>query len=413
MGRGPRGTGVEPLQESIRLRFTWKGRRHYETLNLKPSAANIKAAERLVATIKAEIAAGIYDPQRHFPDRNAPGPTASEITFSTYADQWLETLVAEFGTVDLYTKSLRKTWKPAFGDKAIRDIRHSDVARVVAERRKKVSGKTINNDLIPLRAIFSAAMSDFVVDHNPTERIRNLKHQSPLPDPFTRKETEMILQDLADNAPVPVWAYYTFAFLTGARPSEMIVLRWGKIDWNAKTARIDAARTNGREKVTKTHTVRDVDLSRRAVAALASMKPYTFAAGASGVIFINPHTGEPWHDDSKQREAYFHPCLKRLGIRLRDAYQCRHTYATSALMAGVNPAYIARQLGHTNTGMLFKRYARWIDGADNGKEAAKVAAIYNSSNDETGHELATRRSRARKFSLKSMDKSGSAGRIRT
>ena len=61
---------------------------------------------------------------------------------------------------------------------------------------------------------------------------------------------------------------------------------------------------------------------------------------------------------------------------MRDAYQTRHTYATLALMAGVNPAYIARQLGHANMAMLFKHYSKWIDGADAGREKSKLNKVF-------------------------------------
>ena len=70
--------------------------------------------------------------------------------------------------------------------------------------------------------------------------------------------------------------------------------------------------------------------------------------------------------------------LRALGIRSRDAYQTRHTYATTALMGGVNPAYIARQLGHKSAAMLFRHYSKWIDHADYGREAAKLNQIYGS-----------------------------------
>ncbi len=43
-------------------------------------------------------------------------------------------------------------------------------------------------------------------------------------------------------------------------------------------------------------------------------------------------------------------------------------------MGGANPAYIARQLGHKNAKMLFEVYAKWIDGADRGREKAKIEA---------------------------------------
>lgn len=55
-------------------------------------------------------------------------------------------------------------------------------------------------------------------------------------------------------------------------------------------------------------------------------------------------------------------------------YQTRHTFATTALMAGANPAYISRQLGHKTAEMVYKVYAKWIDGADRGREKAKWEA---------------------------------------
>jgi len=74
-----------------------------------------------------------------------------------------------------------------------------------------------------------------------------------------------------------------------------------------------------------------------------------------------------------------------LGIRSRDAYHTRHTYATLALMAGSNPAYIARQLGHATTAMVFQKYSGWIDGGDNGHEARKLNAVFERSKSEFFH----------------------------
>ena len=45
------------------------------------------------------------------------------------------------------------------------------------------------------------------------------------------------------------------------------------------------------------------------------------------------------------------------------------------LAAGANPAYIARQMGHKNAKMFFTVYAKWINGADRGREKAKIEAL--------------------------------------
>lgn len=65
---------------------------------------------------------------------------------------------------------------------------------------------------------------------------------------------------------------------------------------------------------------------------------------------------------SSAPDKYFQAALTELGIRARRPYNCRHTYATMCLMAGMNPAFIATQLGHS-VQMLLSTYARWINSS--------------------------------------------------
>ena len=52
--------------------------------------------------------------------------------------------------------------------------------------------------------------------------------------------------------------------------------------------------------------------------------------------------------------------LKDLGLALRRPYETRHTAATLWLASGESPEWVAKQLGHTNTEMLFRVYSRFI-----------------------------------------------------
>lgn len=52
--------------------------------------------------------------------------------------------------------------------------------------------------------------------------------------------------------------------------------------------------------------------------------------------------------------------LAEAGLEYRRPYQMRHTAATLWLASGEAPEWIARQLGHTNTQMLFKTYSRYV-----------------------------------------------------
>ncbi|MFQ2124001.1 tyrosine-type recombinase/integrase [Aeromonas jandaei] len=44
----------------------------------------------------------------------------------------------------------------------------------------------------------------------------------------------------------------------------------------------------------------------------------------------------------------------------REPYQLRHSYASMLLMAGAHPAYLAKQLGHKDWGMIRTIYAQWV-----------------------------------------------------
>ncbi len=58
-----------------------------------------------------------------------------------------------------------------------------------------------------------------------------------------------------------------------------------------------------------------------------------------------------------------YPILRFLGLEKRKPYQTRHTAATLWLASGESPEWIARQLGHTSTNMLFRVYSRYIPNA--------------------------------------------------
>ena len=54
------------------------------------------------------------------------------------------------------------------------------------------------------------------------------------------------------------------------------------------------------------------------------------------------------------------PLLRHLGLEARRAYQMRHTAATLWLASGEAREWIALQLGHSSTEMLFQVYSRYV-----------------------------------------------------
>ena len=388
MGRISRG--VEVRGNSIRITFHWRGERCRETLAEPASPPNIKYAERLVAEICSRIRFGSFEYGDYFPDSPRAETTAPN-AFGPLADMWLESKgQLEPATLDQYGTAVR-FWKTMFGEKTL--VMHL-TAQVLESKIGKFawpSAKTHNNYLIALRGIFAFEYRGKRASENPLAGIKNLVVVKKLPDPLTADERDRILGELRERYDGRVWAYFSFAFYSGMRPEEIIALQWSDVDFQRGTVRIQRVRTfKGSERDgSMTHMEREVDLVPDALKALGFMETYTFfkkdAGGEASDIFENPETGRAWHDERSQRDNYWTPSLKRLGIRSRRAYSTRHTYCTVALMHGVNPAYIASQAGHS-VRTLLEKYARWISGADGGSERLKLIAAMDGSGGHLPHD---------------------------
>lgn len=362
--------GIEIRKGTIRIWFHWEGKRCREQLNISPNPANTRYAERLRAEIITKIKLGVFRYTEYFPDSPRAGHApASRIEFKEYAATYLH-LRSDLAksTLKSYQAALTGFWYPSIGKRPLVDIDFTEIATALA-KRKWVSNKTRNNYLIIARQIFDAAFVDGIIQRSPMDRVRNAKVQRPEPDPLTIPEIDQVITAINERYDEQVTTYFEFAFFTGLRTSELIALEWGDVDFQRRQVRVHQAKVEGEIKNTKTSRIRHVDLNTRALAALIRQKEHTFLAGKQ--VFHNPVTGNPWADDYRQRISYWHPTLKSLGMRARDAYQTRHTYATLLLMAGTNPAYVAQQLGHTTMKMTLERYARWLPHADNGAEIAK------------------------------------------
>lgn len=368
--------GVQLHRDKLRIWFNWNGQRCYEPLHLDPTPSNYTAAARLRREISEKIKYGLFDYAEYFPDSPRAKQQHTAITFDDMSAKWLGTLTDKApSTINGYRKINNRYLLPKLGTLPIADIKYTDLKLLLASFA--VSAKTRNNIMSVIRQVFEIAFIDGEIDNNPTDKLTSAKIQKEPPDPFTLDEAEQILAHLGTHYPEPIQNYFELAFFAGLRTSELIALQWGDIDWNENSLRVQRAKVLQQIKSTKTYVVRDVELNSRALSALKRQKKHTFLA--SEWVFLNPNTGKPFIDDRPVRRWAFTPTLKKLGIRHRPAYNTRHTCATIMLMAGSNPAWAAKQLGHSIK-MFLETYSRWIDGDDKGKELSKMEQLLQSNN---------------------------------
>lgn len=371
--------GVKPrtfkTETRIQIAFVYKG---VECRELLPPQTITQTAVNAAGGLKNEIARKIAEGKFAYRDYFPNSPKALQFDGSGNRIMLADKLADQLklyerqhkngqlspSTLDGYRKAIKSARMTEFADgKTLTDVTPAALRKFIGEMG--VTAKRARNLLTPLRSVFEDALNDELIEFDPFERIalKKLLKQTAKPseyevDPFTEAERNAIYKAArADELPM-----LRFWFNAGLRPGELIGLRWDRIDWIHHRARIDLNVVAKTEKAPKTAAgVRDVDLNQEALDALTAQKAVSFLA--DGRVWLNPRTGEPWETDAQIRRTLWQPLLKRAGVRHRNPYQARHTYASSRLTAGGNPWYLAEQMGHVDVEMVFRIYGKFI-GSD-------------------------------------------------
>lgn len=365
-------TGVEPVGEKIRIRFTWAGSRRCETLPYPQTPKGIRAAAAVRDQVDQLKKLDLLTDEKYaelFP--NSSYAVASlKPTFTEYAQLWVNSRQIVETTRGNYCSMLNNVWVPHLGAKRIDKITAADLRKVVGSI-DWASPSYRKNCTVLLASIFRAAVVDEVINKDPAASVQRAKVPKRAVDPFTREEADKIIAWLYANLEGPLQmyaAYFELAFYTGLRPCEQLALKRSEFKKEAKRIHICRLVSGGeiRERV-KTKYTRDVLLNDRALHALEVAK-----ALHDGEYVFAPTDGcGPYIRSENTPKTYFKAALAALKIRARRQYDARHTYATMCLMAGMNPAFIAGQLGHS-VQMLLTTYAKWLSSASDWAELDKL-----------------------------------------
>lgn len=367
-------TGVSNKRGGCLLSFVYLGKRERVLLSSlkydKPS--DRKAAERKLNAAKHAIDLGTFYFPDHFPDHPAAARfrKGHQIRIGEALKQWLlgKRARIEPTTYHGYEKDTLYHLIPTFGEYRLSELRTSDIEQWL--QGLDVCGKTKNNILIPLRAVFRQALRDEKIDRDPVEKIPLFQHRAKEPYPLSRPEIEAVLNACEGQ----IQNIIEFAIWTGLRTSELIAIRWEDVDFETGKVHVRMTRTSrGEKSYGKTaSSIRAVDMHPQARDALMRQQPFTTD---KRFVFDNPRSGEPWKHDGPYRKVAWTPALKAAGVQYRPAYQSRHTFASMLLSGGVEAMYVAHQMGHRDWGMIRKVYGRWMPERS-GSQQAIVAALW-------------------------------------
>ena len=368
--------------------FRYKGARFREQTALPDNPANRKRLEKVMAVIETDIVAGTFDYSRFFPSSKnvvkfgelngepAIGPVTATVAqaaaapvvhgnvplFRDFTETWFVEKEVEWRKSHrISTRAdLDRLLIPHFGDKVVSQITKADILGFRAELAKvnargkttPLSARRINKIFGPLRQILNEAADRFDF-RTPFHNVKQLKFRKTDIRPFTLEEVRQIINTVRPD----FRNYYTVRFFTGMRTGEVDGLKWKYVDFERRLIMVRETVVAGEEEYTKNDgSQRDIHMSQAVYDALKAQEKST--RHLSPYVFCN-NLGKPL-DHKNITNRVWYPLLRHLAIEKRRPYQCRHTAATLWLAAGENPEWIARQMGHTTTEMLFRAYSRFV-----------------------------------------------------
>jgi len=361
--------------------FRFQGKRYREQTLLTDTKANRKKMTEILGKIESDISNNTFDynkyfskgsssnnlnlaprPIAHVSENIASSPLANSPAFKEFAEKWFDE--CKIGWRKSYVQTMRDTIDkhlvPYFGEKVVSSIRREDIldfrsqlAKVPGRKGQTLSARRINAIVLGLRQILNEAADRYNFT-SPGQRIKPLKIKRQDIKPFTLEEVNLILKTVRPD----YRDYFIVRFFTGMRTGEIHGLKWKYVDFKNRQILIretlvgDEMEDEGKTDLS----IREIFMSdvvfdalKRQLEATAKQSEFVFCNAEGKPLNLNNLTNRVWY-----------PLLRYLGLELRRPYTSRHTAATLWLAAGENPEWIARQMGHSTTEMLFRVYSRYV-----------------------------------------------------
>jgi integrase len=278
-----------------------------------------------------------------------------------------------------YERSLRLHILPTLGGAKLSKLQRRDVQRLVDELLESgADPSSIRNALKPLQVIYRRAIEDGDLAVNPCERLRL---------PAARGRRERVASPTEAAALITALrpddrALWGCAFYAGLRRGELRSLEWSDVDLASGLIRVERSMTGygeagepksraGRRGVPIIAALRDLLVEHK----LVTRRDSGFVFGSSATQTFTPTAVR-----KRALTAWRRAVLEPIGL-----HECRHTFASLLIAAGVNAKAITSYLGHASIQTTFDLYGHLMPG--NEEEAVALVDAYLERAD-TGHRLA-------------------------
>jgi integrase len=275
-----------------------------------------------------------------------------------------------------YERSLRLHVLPILGGARLSRIQRRDVQRLADDLLASgADASTIRNALKPLQVIYRRGIEDGDLAVNPCERLRL---------PAVRGRRERIASPTEAAALIAALrpedrALWGSAFYAGLRRGELRALLWDNVDLADGLIRVERSMSShgetgepksraGRRGVPVVAMLRDLLVEHKLV-----------TRRGEGLVFGSSAT-QPFTPTAVRKRAL--TAWRRARLDPIGLHECRHTFASLLIAAGVNAKAITSYLGHASIQTTFDLYGHLMPG--NEDEAVALVDAYLKRSDTGG-----------------------------
>jgi integrase len=267
-----------------------------------------------------------------------------------------------------YERSLRLHVLPSLAGAKLSKIQRRDVQRLADELLASgADASTVRNALKPLQVIYRRAIEDGDLAVNPCERLRLPGAQGRRERIATPSEAAALITTLRPEDR----ALWGCAFYAGLRRGELRALLWEDVNLGDGLIRVERSLNSygdggepksraGRRGVPIVAALRDLLVEHK----LVTRRDTGLMFGSSAV--------QPFTPTAVRKRAL--TAWRRAGLEPIGLHECRHTFASLLIAAGVNAKAITAYLGHASIQTTFDLYGHLMPG--NEDEAVALVDAY-------------------------------------
>ncbi len=277
----------------------------------------------------------------------------SKITFTAFAEKWLERRVVKPQTLRRDRSLIRTHLVPAFRAAVVHMITPDDIAGLIADIAKRRSLLTVQRAYAVLHKMFNDAKRWGDATANPVAEVDAPADAKALRRRHPFESVDEFCEAMA--AILPAWRPMVFVdLLTGLRWGEITAWRWSDLHLEAGKASVwqnipVGERAPGSPKGGAQRVVHLFPQVVRALMDLPQRGELVFPAARGGRLNYGWFRRQIWE-----------PAMEQAGLQL-TFHDLRHAFASLLLAFGYTVLYVSQQLGHSSAKVTLDTYGHILE----------------------------------------------------